>query len=73
MKNSQLIAALQKLDPEAEVQINIMQQNKAYGVLQLGVQSTLEKSGHETWVSGNYRGCTITVHLPEKHFITKRK
>lgn len=68
MKNKELIAALQKLNPEATVLINIKQSNKVYG-RQLKVEST-QHHGYEHWVDASYSGCTITVHLPGKAFIS---
>lgn len=71
MTAAMMIAALQKLKPDAPVLINIKQANKAYGVVQLPVFSTLHHSSYETWVDGSYGGATITVHLPEKAFISR--
>lgn len=71
MKNKELVAALQRLDPEAEVLIDVRQFNKTYGKqLSLG-QSLVAKgiSSYELMVDGTYNGCTITVHLPGKAII----
>lgn len=67
MRNKELIAALQKLNPEAIVTIDVRQHNKRYG-RQLSIQKS--NASYEMWVNPTYSGCTITVHLPEKAIIS---
>lgn len=70
MKNKELIEALQKLNPEAEVLINIKQWNKSYG-RRLPVEGSKDHWGNWPWVEGNYSGATITVHLPTGYILAR--
>lgn len=69
MKAKELIKALETLDPESKVVINIMQRNKKYGVIQLQISDSCH-SGAYSWVNRGYGG-SITVHLPEGAYIAK--
>ncbi len=76
MKAKDLIEALSRLNPDAEVVINVKQSNKHFGVVQLPI-SMDESYGVEEaynrfyWVNGSYMGATITVHLPSGAFVSK--
>jgi len=82
MKAKDLIKALQSLDPEKDVVINIKQYNKVYGVVQLPIEYGYQHneqtkdlddnyhSGRSEWVNNSYGG-SITVHLPNNAFISK--
>jgi hypothetical protein len=81
MKTKDLIKALQHLNPEAEVKINIMQSNRAYGVVQLPIEYGSGKEEFDetkdgpqyylhTWVNNKYGG-SITVWLPDGAYISK--
>lgn len=70
MTVEQLIVELQKLNPKAEVNINIMQSNRRYG-RQLKIESTINRHAQEFWVTGKYGGCCITVWLPDGAYISK--
>ncbi len=69
----ELMKELERLNPDAEIVINIKQQNKAYGVIQLPIHRAYLDGQNNVggWVSNSFGG-SITIHLPENHFITKR-
>lgn len=68
MTTKDLISALQKLDPDANVVINIKQSNKVYGY-QVNILDT--KHGDSfSWVTTEYGG-SITVFLPDGAYISK--
>lgn len=74
MKNKDVIKALQKLDPEANVLVNIGQQNKVNGVIQLEIgRDNLKEEHVYFYIDGTYEGATINVMLPEGFFISSRK
>ena len=81
MKAKDLIKALQQINPEAEVVINIKQWNKRYG-FQLPIEyghadetdQVREERGQyshrlNSWVNNHYGG-SITVHLPDGAFVS---
>lgn len=72
MKAKELIQALSILDPEAEVVINIKQENKRFGVLQSRIKDDKDHRDNYFWVDNSYAGATITVHLPEGTYLMKR-
>lgn len=67
MKVKDVITALQKLNPEADLKIVVKQSNKVYG-LALDIEES--KADPFYWINGRY-GASITVHLPEKAFISR--
>lgn len=71
MKNKEVVAALQQLDPESECIIDIMQFNKHYGK-QVKIGDSLVSKGvssHEIMIDSTYGGCCIHVYLPERAII----
>lgn len=69
MTNKELIAALQRLNPDAIVNIEVKQYNKRYGRI-LSVKSSMPRDTYQFRVNATYGGCTITVHLPDKAIIS---
>lgn len=80
MKAKDLIKALANLDPDAEVFINVKQDNKRYGFQLPIAYGSMEppdppnKDAYSyylnTWVNNSYGG-SITVHLPAGAFVSR--
>lgn len=73
MTVEQLVAALLKLpNQKAVVTINIKQSNRVYG-RQVQIETTAARDSRnlEYWVTDEYGGCAITVHLPDGAYIAK--
>ena len=71
MKAKHLIKALQMLNPEHDVIINIKQYNKRYGFqlpIEYGSDQPEDSYYLNSWVNGNYGG-SITVHLPDGAYV----
>ena len=71
MKVKELIAALQKCDPDKEVDIVIKQYNERYGKIVRTHPSTQEKIGYELWVDNSSFAARITVSLPGKAIVSR--
>lgn len=77
MKAKDLMKALEQINPEADVVINVKQCNKRYGFqlpIEYGTDKAEEpnKSGYSwylnNWVNMSYGG-SITVHLPSGAYV----
>lgn len=63
MTVKELISKLNSLNPDAKVLVDIMQENKSYGIFQLDPHM----------VDATYSGATIRIWLPSGSFITQKK
>lgn len=79
MKAKDLIKALQRLDPESNVIINIKQSSQVWGKqvpIEYGNKANTDNADYNEscylgqWVNQSYGG-SITVHLPDGAYIAK--
>jgi hypothetical protein len=78
MTVADLRKALERFNDNDIVVINVMQENKVYGISQSGLNKNEHFGEDRPWdrfgqVSNLYGGCCITTWLPDGMFTTQRK